>query len=292
MLFEVDPSSTACNSWKRGEGVRTRIHVFHDILMWNGGSLGWNSPVQRLEDEGKTPLPIKAYRKDRLPVVSRLAACWNALLGLEVGVPGTEGVQSVLLRGLRILERTGRGTVGALEAGVLLRRLRATEASEPRRPLVEAADALSHTDARGAGFCWGLRYQGGAWLTDQTFSQADATRLAACWNAANGIADTTLMAAAVDLMIRASFCIAATEKLSAPGFCRSDEQTILLLGGRMAAQRMRSGAFHTASSACLTGEAIDVYLEAAASERPVMLADPVGHAALAALVPAGYWQDP
>lgn len=268
MLFRIEPTSReGLARWQGGLHLEGPVVATQGFLMWRGGSMGWNSSAERMRDEGRLVIP----RVD-VGTLDRLAGSWNSFAGISTERLGEAFVPG-LVRALRGLSHAGREDCGSDEARASLDRMWGYASLDT--PALEAVDASERVDSKGRNFAWGLVRAGeqGGFVTDQTFQEADARRMAACWNAALSLEPDALarneIGKAVDLLLNAAFAIASECPHGvAAAYAPDDyEAGVVRAAAPLLRDRMESGAFVLAAGSMPLAERV---LEAAPVSVPAL----------------------
>jgi len=184
MLFPRYPTGVeGFERWRLGHAINGPIESNSRMLMWAGGSLGWHSRRDRMKDEDC--IPIDAV-PEQAEIQARLAAGWNLFLGMGDDLINDAFIDELWWAGFHLgqLRRDGYGS------GEAARLFSLTYSFKPHVPQIHALAVPDRVESEGKTFNWGLVYNDRApdgtllFLSAQTFREADARRLALCWNAA------------------------------------------------------------------------------------------------------------
>jgi len=251
MLFRKHlKSEQRFDRWRDGLAINGPIMASGGMLMWEGGSLGWHSSAEQMRREGL--MPIQAVG-DEAVTQMRLAAAWNTFEGIGDDRIGADLLERMVTGSyaLALLQRDDLGSGAAEQLNGEHRGW-----SFPPFATIEAREVADRVAGRGHNYSWGLvmsapaeDFRGPHFLTAQTFKEADARRLATCWNAMAGLNNQTLSSniygRIADLLIQAAFNLASTDLPD--GTHDSNQQRavgrVLAVGTELIRERLASGAF-------------------------------------------------
>ncbi len=252
MLFRRYPDREEGLERRRaGLAVNGVLSQGWDRLHWAGGELGWNTgwEAQRAEGLVRIERPGSPQQSQ-----ARLAGSWNTLRGVGDAAVGS-GLLQAVLDAASTLARIGRPEFGESEAVYL--HDRASSTLTKRVSSIVAIDVSDRVESRGREFHWGLvalDSRGNVpsdprFVTEQTFVEADARRLALCWNACAAVRldplRDTLHASVADLVTNAALAIAASDIAGRriPEDRDGETRTVLGAATPLIEDRIASGAY-------------------------------------------------
>ena len=252
MLFRRYPDyNEGLHRRRAGLALTNELFQGSDRLRWTGGDLGWNTGWQAQRAEGLVRIDRPGSPQQ---AQARLAGSWNTLRGVSDAAVGT-GLLQAVLDAASAVARLGRPEFGESEA-IHLHDLAGNTLTK-RVSSIKAIDISDRVESRGQEFTWGLvalDIRGDIpshhrFITEQTFVEADARRLALCWNACAAVPldplRDILHARVADLVTNAGLAIAAADIAGRPLAEDQDGETRTILGVAvpLVKDRLLSGSF-------------------------------------------------